>query len=127
MSLHVEAPTRPAHARPHRAVVVGIGLLTVLGLATVVTLPIVLDDRNASATTSLREQLQRVAAAQDAWRAEHGSYTTQLADLRMTDPDRDLAIVRADSAGFCAGAYDDGTRAVVFYSSGEGFSTTSCT
>ncbi|WP_328295907.1 hypothetical protein OG218_24970 [Kineococcus sp. NBC_00420] len=131
MSLYVETPTRPdppyPGRRPHRAAVVGAGVLIVLGLASAVTLPVVLKDRASSAATSLREQLQQVASAQSVWKTAHGSYTTQLSDLRMREPDGDLAIVRADDSGFCAGAFDEETRTALFYSAAAGFSSTACT
>lgn len=130
MSLSVETPTRsdPPHPgrRPHRAVVVGAGVLLVLGLASAVTLPVVLEDRASRAATDLREQLQQVATAQDAWRAAHGDYTTQLADLGLAGRDDDLAIVQADAGSFCVGAYDPGTESAVFYSPARGFSGTTC-
>ncbi|WP_380156677.1 hypothetical protein [Kineococcus sp. R86509] len=130
MSLSVKTPTRPdpprPGRRPHRAVVVGAGMLIVLGLASAVTLPVVLEDRASSAATDLREQLQQVATAQDAWRAAHGGYTTQLADLGLAERDDDLAIVQADAGSFCVGAYDPGTRSAVFFSPADGFSSAAC-
>ena len=130
MSLYVETPTRPdpptPGRRPHRVVVVGVGVLLVLGLASAVTLPVVLDHRASSAATDLHGQLQEVATAQDAWRAAHGGYTTQLADLGLAERDDDLAIVQADEGSFCVGAYDPGTQSAVFYSPDRGFSSTTC-
>ena len=130
MSLPVEIPTRPdpprQGRRPHRAVVVGAGLLTVLGLAGAVTVAVVREDRESTAAGDLRGRLQQVATAQDGWRASHGSYTARLSDLRVSEREEDLAIVRADATGFCVGAYDSGTRTVAFYSPDGGFSATSC-
>lgn len=133
MTLNVQTPAHPdpmqTDKRPHRAVVAGVALLTVLGLATAVTLPIILDDRHSSATTTMRAQLTQIAIAQDVWKAEHGTYTTRLDDLRLVESDGDLAIVHADAAGFCVGAYDSGTNSVLFYSadgSETTFDTSSC-
>lgn len=132
MSTPVETPARPQPGpatphRPHRAVVVGVGLLTVLGLATAVTLPVVLDDRGTTAATAMRGRLEQVAAAQDAWRTEHGTYTTRLADLGLADREGDVAIVQADEDSFCVGAYDGRTRTSLFYSVPGSLSTGACT
>jgi hypothetical protein len=107
--------------------VVGVGLLTVFGLATAVTLPVVLDGRESTATAGLRTRLQQVADAQVAWKAEHGAYTTRLADLGPgADGEGELAIVRADDTGFCVGVYDSHADSAIFYSPTTGFSSTSC-
>ena len=130
MTLRVEAPTQPepvpATKRSRRLVVVGVGVLTALGLGAALTLPVVLDGRHSSATTTMRAQLHDVATAQSAWKADHGTYTTRLEDLGLEQSGGDLAIVSADEGGFCAGAYDPGTRATVFYSPADGFSDEAC-
>ena len=113
---------RASTAPPVRRTTVA-GLLTLLAVVGAAALPQVRDDRGAE--PAMRAQLQRVAQAQEAWRAERGAYTTRLEDLRIGSGG-DLAIVRADAAGFCVGAHDPGTGSVVFYSPADGFDTTSC-
>jgi hypothetical protein len=115
----------PHVPRPSRAVVAGAGLLALVGLTGAVALPAAHGDADAGAASAMRSRLERVAQAQDAWRAGHGRYTDRLEDLGV-DPDGDLAIVHADATGFCVGAHDAGSESVVFYSPTHGFSTTSC-
>ncbi|MBB2902851.1 hypothetical protein FHR75_003687 [Kineococcus radiotolerans] len=117
MALHVPVPL------PRRALLAGAGLLAALGLAAAVALSP--PDGRGDAGTAARERLAQVARAQDAWRTGHETYTTRLEDLGL--PSRgDLAIVRGDAEGFCAGAHDPGTGAVVFYSPAGGFSAVPC-
>ena len=114
----LRAPTAPSVRRTAVA-----GLLTLLAVVGATALPQVRDDRGAE--PAMRAQLQRVAQAQEAWRAERGAYTTRLEDLRIGSGG-DLAIVRADAAGFCVGAHDDGTGASLFYSAPGGLWAGAC-
>ena len=116
---------RTAH-RSSRALVTGAGLAALLGLGVALTLPQVRADREAGGAVAVRAQLQRVVQAQDAWRAEHGTYTTQLTDLGVVGGDSDVAIVRAETDSLCVGAYDGRSRTSLFYSVPGGLSATAC-
>lgn len=117
-----DAPPR----RPHRLTVAVAGIVTAVGLATAVTLPIVLNDRSSSASDDLRGQLQQIATAQDSWHDQHGTYSTSLEALGVGEPAGDVAIVRADDASFCVGGYDIGTQTSVFYTPSAGFTSNAC-
>ncbi|WP_432564879.1 hypothetical protein [Kineococcus sp. SYSU DK003] len=127
MSLHAEpraAQEPPRRAR--RAGVVLAGVVTAAGLATAVTLALVLDDRADRAADDLRGRLQLVADAQTSWHAEHGEYSLSLADLGVGESSGDLAIVSAGADAFCAGAYDGRTDTALFFSPAGGFSGEAC-
>ncbi|MEZ0163688.1 hypothetical protein AB2L27_02780 [Kineococcus sp. LSe6-4] len=120
-----DAPV-PAPPGPRRAVAVTAGVVTAVALAAAVAFPVVLDGRRSSAAQDLRTDLQRVATAQAAWKDRHGGYSTSLPELGVPAARTDVAIVSAGPDAFCAGAYDDGTRTALFYSSAQGFTATAC-
>ncbi|WP_432487591.1 type IV pilin protein [Kineococcus sp. SYSU DK018] len=111
-----------------KVLIAGGGALTALPLLAAVVLPVFLDQRARAVDARVRSDLQAVAVAQEGFYGGHGTYAPDPAALTVAEPDSEVVVLFADTAGYCLGGRDaDGRGSVWYLSSAVGVpSTTPC-
>ncbi|PPK96024.1 hypothetical protein CLV92_105124 [Kineococcus xinjiangensis] len=89
-------------------------LLVVAAIVAAVAIPVFLNERHKAVDQALATDLRTVAQAEAAFFAANGTYTADPAQLAVAEPVSEMAILRADGAGFCLVARDAGSKRVLY-------------
>jgi type IV pilus assembly protein PilA len=102
-------------------------LLPVLGVVGAVAIPVFLNQRGKAAEAQVKQDVRSVAMAEENYAVANGTYTTDPLALGVAEPESEVVILAADTAGYCLGGRDaDGEGDPWYYSSTGGLSRTPC-
>ena len=112
-------------------VLIGLGCAIVafvlLAIVAAVAVPVFLNERAKATDTAVKTDLQNVATAEQNYWAANGTYTADPQALGITEPASHVAILAADTQGFCLGGRAaDGDSQPWYYSSAATFSREGC-
>ena len=106
--------------------VLGFGLIA-LGIVAAIAIPVFLNQREKAADVEVKSDLRSVASAEESYYTDFASYTADPSQLDVAQPASQIAVLAADSTGYCLGGRPaDGRGNVWYYSSSAGLTRTSC-
>lgn len=120
-------PRMPTWAKVLIALGAALTALVLLAIVASVALPVFLAQRAKAADAQVRTDLVTVARAQETFWSTTGSYTEDPTALGVAEPVSQVAILWADTQGYCLGGRDERGRGHIwYYSTSTGLSLTPC-